>query len=167
MMQAFLAGVFLLALGSRALAAGEGCAAFKWPLAQESQWFTAANIPAVETGASFTELPASALAVTLVDGAKAGFVLPPERKPKDVAPNGAVLQFNLPEAAAYQITLSEEAWLDVVQNGAFKPSADFSGAKGCPNLRKSVRFALDAGPATVQISGASATHVLVAVRKAE
>jgi len=167
MMQALFAGALALALHGQALAEGEGCAAFKWPLTQESQWFTAANIPAAETGASFEAVPASALTVTLMDGAKAGFVLPPERKPKDGAPNGAVLHLTVPDAGTYQITLSEDAWLDVVQNGALKPSSDFSGAKGCPNLRKSVRFTLEAGAATLQISGASVTHVLVAMRKVE
>ena len=39
----------------------------------------------------------------------------------------------LPQLAAgvYQITLSQEAWIDVATNGALVKSSDFSGQKDC------------------------------------
>ena len=66
----------------------------------------------------------------------------------------------------YQIALSDEAWLDVVQGGAPIKSAAFSGQKNCPGVRKSVRFDLKAGPATIQISNASAATIDLAIEPA-
>ena len=42
-----------------------------------------------------------------------------------------------------------------------------SGAKNCPGLRKSVRFNLDAVPVVLQISGAPAESIKIAIRPAE
>ena len=65
------------------------------------------------------------------------------------------------------MTLSAEGWIDLVQNGAPLDSADHSGAKNCPGLRKSVRFNVGAAPVVLQISGAPAESVKVAIRPAE
>jgi len=54
-----------------------------------------------------------------------------------------------------------------VQNGAELDSADHSGAKNCPGLRKSVRFNVGAAPVALQISGAPADSVRVAIRPVE
>ena len=69
----------------------------------------------------------------------------------------------LPKAGVYEITLSDEAWVDVVQNGARVKSSDFSGQKNCPGVRKSVRFTLASGAATVQISNAASASIQVAI----
>ena len=70
------------------------------------------------------------------------------------------------DAGIYQITLSEEAWIDVAQGGALVKSSDFSGAKDCPGMRKSVRFPLSAGAATVEISNASGASVKMVIEPA-
>ena len=62
--------------------------------------------------------------------------------------------------------MSEEAWIDVAENGALVKSSDFSGQKDCPGVRKSVRFQLAAGSATVEISNANVGKVLFAVEPA-
>lgn len=67
----------------------------------------------------------------------------------------------------YQVTLSHEAWIDIVQAGAYRPSGEFSGVHGCPGLRKSVRFEFSAAPLVLQLSGASAPVIKIAIRKVE
>jgi hypothetical protein len=53
-----------------------------------------------------------------------------------------------------------------VQNGASVKSGDFSGQKNCPGVRKSVRFSLAAGAATVQISNAASATIQLAIAPA-
>ncbi len=67
----------------------------------------------------------------------------------------------------YQVTLSSEGWIDLVQEGKALDSADHSGVKNCPGLRKSVRFSVGAAPVTLQISGAPAASIKVAIRPVE
>jgi hypothetical protein len=67
----------------------------------------------------------------------------------------------------YQVTLSDEAWIDMVQGGAFVASTDHSGAKECPGVRKLVRFNLAAGPLVVETSQASVTTLKIAIRPVE
>ena len=65
---------------------------------------------------------------------------------------------------AYQVTLSGEGWIDLVQNSAALDSTDHSGAKNCPGLRKSVRFKVGAAPVTLQISGSPTNSIKIATR---
>ena len=142
-----------------------GCDKFKWSVARERAWF-AAGVKPLAAGADIP-LAEQAYSVALVPDEAAGFVAPPERAPKPGA-FGAVLKIaTLPKAGSYEITLSDEAWIDVVQNGAGVKSSDFSGQKNCPGVRKSVRFDLAAAPATVQISNSAKASIDVAIAPAE
>ena len=76
---------------------------------------------------------------------------------------GATASIVVPPEGELQISLSDEAWIDVVQDGHAVKSAGFSGVKTCPGIRKSVRFKLSAGPATVQLSGSKKADLKVAV----
>ena len=94
----------------------------------------------------------------------------PAKKKKDAsgAPFGGMLAFAAPDkAGVYQVTLSSEGWIDLVQGGAALGSADHSGAKNCPGLRKSVRFDIGAAPVVLQISGAPAETIKIAIRPVE
>ncbi len=66
-----------------------------------------------------------------------------------------------------QVTLSDDAWIDVVQDGKETRSASHVGLHGCPDLRKSVRFELKAAPAKVQIRGAPRASIKVGFAPAE
>lgn len=72
-----------------------------------------------------------------------------------------------PMRPVYQVALSGEGWIDLVQNGAALDSADHSGAKTCPGLRKSVRFNVGAAPVALQVSGAPTDSIKVAIRAVE
>jgi len=164
---ALLASI-LLSSATGAQADDAACANFKWPLAEERAWF--AKRPAVETSssASVPELPAGALAVPLVPSGTVKFALAPARKAKGDADNGAAVTIAaLPRAGRYQVTLSADAWIDVIQDGAAAASVDHTGMRECPGVRKSVRFDLKPGPIVIQISGAAETRMLLAIRLAE
>lgn len=142
--------------------AEEGCAGFAWPLTREQAWFAASPAPLAEGAA----LSVGAASVALRPQTEIAFTAPPERPAKAVAPRGAVLRLSLP-AGLYQITLSDNAWVDVVQDGARLAVAGFSGRTDCPGLRKSVRFRLAEGPAVLQLSDAAVERMLIAVAPAE
>lgn len=161
------AAVLLLVLASPAAAEDAACAKFKWPLTVEKSWFDAAtDLKAYASGATVDELADGALTVATRPMAEITFVLSPEGKPKPDKTAGALLTFEkVAKPGHYQVTLSDEAWIDVVQGGAYRPSGEFSGVHGCPGLRKSVRFEFGEGPLTLQLSSAAAPAIKVAIRK--
>jgi hypothetical protein len=144
-----------------------GCDKFKWSVARERGWFAAnpgpASPGAADPGASL--FANRAYAVALRPGAAASFSVPAEREPNPGTFAGAAI-FAIDSSGLYQIALSTEAWIDVIQNGERLKAVDFSGQKACPGLRKSVRFVLTKGPATVQISNAEGDVILLAVASA-
>jgi hypothetical protein len=145
-------------------AEGKGCAAFKWPIELEQARFKAASPRATSTGDKLDALADQALAAKLVANEQVPFTLAPERKPKP-ATLGTVLTFAaVPRAGHYQVTLSEDAWIDMIQWGKMVSSYDHSGGPECPGVRKSVRFELSKGPFVLQLSGAAGSPILVAIR---
>jgi hypothetical protein len=88
----------------------------------------------------------------------------PERAPKQ--PNsfaGFISVPAPPQGGSYKVTLSSEAWIDVTQDGHYLKSSAHSGASGCPGIRKSVKFNLDAAPFIVQLSNVPANKISVAI----
>ncbi|MER9300570.1 hypothetical protein NKI38_29455 [Mesorhizobium sp. M0621] len=158
-MKKIVIGLFaILANSSLAMAEDAGCEAFRWPVTREQALFAAAS--ATPSGATLAVGAAADLALVPVE--KAGFEVPPERAPAS-GTFGAVATVEVPPEGAIQISLSGEAWIDVIQDGNAVKSAGYSGVKTCPGIRKSVRFKLAAGPATVQFSGAKKADLKVAV----
>jgi len=162
---AFLAAA-LFSLAPARAAEPSPCAKFAWPLAKEQGWFAAQDLRMIESGARTD--PNGAVAVKLRPFSEVAFAKQPERHPKTPESFGATIEVAAPsQAGRYQITLSDEAWIDVLQGGAFLKSAAFSGRKGCPLARKSVRFDIGPAPFTVQISGAPIDHINLAISPAE
>ncbi|MGE0152292.1 MAG: hypothetical protein AB7R90_06705 [Reyranellaceae bacterium] len=89
----------------------------------------------------------------------ARLALPPERAPKDAASFAGARIVEVPAAGLYQVSLSDYAWIDVVQEGRYVKSGKFSGALECPGLRKIVRFELKLGTAVIQVSGVAAASI--------
>ena len=159
------ASVFAVALASTAARAEEpkGCDGFKWPLKREAALLQSVDKPALPNGGA-AKSGASAFDLKLVDFDAAALPVAPERGPKSKPSNAGFIRFAAPDAAGpYQVTVSEGAWIDVVQDGRFiKPSA-FTGATECPGVRKSIRVALGGSPFTVQISSTQASAIAVVV----
>ncbi|MDG4894131.1 MAG: hypothetical protein EOR72_16895 [Mesorhizobium sp.] len=150
--------VAILAGNSFAVAADGGCEAFRWPVAREQALFPEA--PAAQSGVELTIGQAVDFSLEAAD--MVSFEVPPQRAPA-AGTFGATASVTVPQDAELQVTVSDEAWIDVVQDGRSVKSAGVSGVKTCPGIRKSVRFKLTAGPATLQFSGAKKPDLKVAV----
>ncbi len=144
-----------------------GCAKFKWSIERERSAFAAPGLPTL-TSSSPPPGIMSAVAVRLAPQAEVHFVRPPGRPPRANPAFGGVLTLApIAEPGTYQITLSDDAWIDVIQNDTSVRSTGFSGQTLCPGVRKSVKFPLKSGPATVQISGAGTDSVTFEILPAE
>ncbi|ESY57888.1 hypothetical protein NKH34_00850 [Mesorhizobium sp. M1148] len=148
----------ILASTSFAVAADAGCDAFKWPVTREQELFPAA--PAAQSGASLAFGEAADMALEPVDAVS--FMVSPQRAPA-AGTFGATANVAVPTEGELQISLSDEAWVDVIQDGQAVKSAGFSGVKTCLGVRKSLRFKLTPGAATIQLSGARKENLKVAV----
>jgi hypothetical protein len=109
-------------------AAEDGCDRFAWPVQQERTALLAPGQPEVSTGETLSAMPRQAFSLHLAPMADARFVMAPERKPKDDASyGGAVLLPAPPASGIYQVALSQDAWIDIVQNGRYARSVGSSG----------------------------------------
>lgn len=156
------AGLLALALVSGPALAEDasGCAAFKWSVARERSAFATPGLEAIDQGKPLPGIMDPVVA-TLKPVGDVTFSKPPGRKPAGDTFGGV---FKLPPLAVggnYQLTLSDDAWIDVLQGGREVRSSAASTVTSCPGIRKSVRFPLATGDATVQISGAKANSVKI------
>jgi len=118
-------------------------------------------------GDSLLGLPRTALILHLSPAHQAKFALPPERKPRTEAWYGGALSLLAPsKPGIYQVTVSEEAWIDLVQDGRYAHSIGSTGRSDCPGMRKSVRFELTPAPFALQISGAASSQIAVIIAPA-
>ena len=158
-----LALALIAALGL-ATGASADCDHFKWPLAREKVWFAQAVEP-IEASAEISRLD-QAFALALKPSDSAGYLLPLKRPAVAGTYGGVVKVSSIPKPGVYQVTLTREAWVDVVQNGARAQSRNVSRQRDCVEMRKSVRFELAAGPAAVQISGVDSASIVFALAPA-
>ncbi|WP_448951264.1 hypothetical protein [Labrys neptuniae] len=160
---AFMA-LFVLQAGP-ALAETAACKPFKWSLAREQGWFQAAP-PALASGATLAK-PEGAAELKLSPASDVAFPVSLDRKPATGTFGAFLAVPAIEKAGLYQVTLSEEGWIDVIQAGAKVKYSAATGQKSCPGLRKSVRFNLQSGPVSLQISGVKADTVKLALAPAE
>jgi len=140
-----------------------GCDKFKWPLDNERAMLTG-DTPTVASGTSLAHALPLSVVVALKPFAEAMLPTAPERAPKSPDSFAGFVEVPAPpQAATYKISLSAEAWIDVVQDGHPIKSAAFSGATGCEGIRKSVKFDLAAQPFTVEISGVRGDAIRIAI----
>ena len=148
-------------------AAEDGCDKFAWPLMRERALLTAPDKPSVKAGETLNAAPKGAFILNLqpnTEATLAGYALPPERKPKaEKWFGGAVHLPAVDRPGIYQVTLSEEAWMDIVQDGRYAHTVGHSGRGDCPGLRKSVRLELGAAPFVLQISGVASESIAVVI----
>jgi hypothetical protein len=168
MLRPGLAAIALIALLAPANAADDGCEKFAWSLARQREAFAAPEKTTIAAGEALNALPAGALVIRLQPGAQAAFAMPPERKPRTEQWHGGMLRLPAPpKAGIYQITLSDDAWIDVIQNGRYARSVGSTGRGDCPGVRKSVRLDLDASPVVLQLSGVAPDTIAVTIEAAQ
>lgn len=150
-------------LGSAPAWAAEpsGCDKFKWPIDRERAALTAPDRAKLASG---VELPAlTGIVLSLTPPTEAKLPSPPERKPKDGTFAGFVSFKTAHKPGAYTISLSEAAWIDVVQDDAILKPIAFSGATDCAGIRKTIKYDLSAGPFVIQVTGAADKAISMAV----
>ena len=144
----FLAGLPALAQE------GSGCSGFKWHIDREQTAFAGEGLPTVNAGA---QIPGVMEAVGLSLAKQEGmtFAVEPSHKPKNNPAYAGVFPIvPIQVSGPYNVTISDEAWIDVIQDGKVLHQTGFTGGKGCRDVRKSVRFDIAKGPATILISDA-------------
>lgn len=164
-MKCWLAASVLVAFASATLPARADCNQFKWSVSRELAWLSANPAPIPDDGRVPSFEKGYLVTLAKLDAKK--FEIQPDRAP---AANSYTAVLKLPaveKAGLFQITLSDEAWIDVIQNGKSVRSSDFSGQKDCPGVRKTVRFPLEKGEATIQLRNSQKTSLKLAVRPAE
>jgi hypothetical protein len=168
MRNAVLIGFVLLGTTS-AWAAEEpsGCDKFKWPIEHERAALTAPDRIKLASGAEVAAVPATGITLTLQAIADAKLPTAPERAPKEGTFSGFASFKDAPKPGIYTISLSEGAWIDVIQNGhALKPKG-FSGATDCEGIRKTMKYEISANPFVLEISGARDNALSVAILPSE
>jgi hypothetical protein len=152
-----------------ALAAEEpsGCDKFKWNIDHARAVLTAPDRTKLASGSEVAALPATAMTIALVAPADAKLPTPPERAPKDGTFAGFAKFTSAPKAGSYTISLSNGAWVDVMQDGQFLKPAAFSGATDCDGIRKTMKYNFSASPFVLQISGARENALSIAILPSE
>ncbi len=139
------------------------CDKFKWPIEKERALLSG-DTPTVASGTRLAHALPLSVVVALKPLADANLPIAPERAPQ--SPDsfaGFVVLPAPPQAATYKISVSAEAWIDVVQDDHTIESSAFSGATGCEGIRKSVKFDLAAAPFTVELSGVRGASIRIAI----
>jgi hypothetical protein len=142
------------------------CEGFAWPLDTERSAFANATIREVESGAKLSAADAQAFLLKLKPEADVQLVAPASGMSKAQAASphaGVVTVEGGTGARTVQVTISDEAWIDVIQNGAVLTSTAHTGKKGCAELRKSVQFKVGPGDFSVQLTGAPSAAVKVSL----
>jgi hypothetical protein len=168
MASAFAIAAFCLAPLSAAAQDKSACDQFDWPVKRELALFNDPNLELVFSGATIASIPAKGLVLELQPHVTVDYVLPPGKQPKtEDGWGGLLLISNVPTGGSYQVTASEHAWIDLIQNGKALASMAHTGKRDCAGVRKSVRFDLEPGPLTVQVSGAETNQIKLAILPAE
>ncbi len=149
--------------GAPSRAQTNGCASFAWPVTLERKWFAASDLPSFHSGASLATFLEGGLNLVLLPLPDVRFVVTPET-PMQSGWGGLMFLPPPDKPGVYQVTLSEKAWVDVIQGGVRITSQGHTGSMDCLEVRKSIRFVLGPGPVTLQISGASKPTLRVAIR---
>ncbi len=142
------------------------CDSFAWPIERERAWFGDAKLARRASGARLSRID-RAVELSLLPTKTVRFFLAPERAPRADSYSGEVTFFGVPRPATYQVTLSDEAWIEVFENGVRLKSTSSTDAKGCAGVRKSVRFRLAPGDLVlIQLSDAARNSIKVAFAEA-
>ena len=121
----------------------------------------ATYLPRIDTTQSLPK--EGVFALRLVPASEVIYPLMPERG-RDGSYGGFVIIESLP-AGRYRILLSDEAWLDVVQDNARLPILEFDRSDDCPGVRQSVQIDATSQPLVLQVSGAPANLINIAIRR--
>jgi hypothetical protein len=150
--------------------AADPCDGFTWNVAHERAVF--ATTPAAVTAGTTAAGAAPSLDldklydIALTPQDKVGFVLPPAKKALADGAFAGIVKLHIPSAGKYRVSMSEGFWIDVIADGKFAPTDDFTGAHECRAPRKIVQYPLPAGDLVLQFSNTNSATVRVTVTAA-
>lgn len=140
------------------------CEQFDWSIKRELALFANPNLEMVFSGATLNSLPEKGLVIELQPHGTMDYVLAPAHEPKSEDTfAGLILVANVPQTGAYQVTLSQDAWIDLIQDGKAQALSAETISTDCGDARKSMRFHLEQGSLTVQVSGAASNQIRLAI----
>ena len=144
------------------------CGQFDWSVKRELESFRDPHLEMVFSGATLGSVPDKGLVQELQPHGTADSVLAPSGEAKsDGAFAGLLFIKTMTQAGTYQVTLSEDVWIDLIQVGKALDLSAETVNPNCSDVRKSMRFRLEPGPLTVQISGASSNRIKLAISPVE
>ncbi len=159
-----IAGAFLGAAPACA-AEPSGCDKFAWALTAEQRLLAE---PQAAPQGEIDRDSGKAFTIKLAPLADAALPMQPERKPQKMPALAGFLQFGKAAGShLYKVSLSEGAWIDLVQDGHYLKPTAFTGATDCPNVRKSVKFEIGPDPFTLQVSGAPSSGIAIVITPVE
>ncbi|HEY4339505.1 MAG TPA: hypothetical protein VGM97_06155 [Steroidobacteraceae bacterium] len=159
-------GTVVTAMASQAVLAADPCAGFTWNVAHERALFATAPVAVTAAAAAgpATTLDVDKLyEITLTPQDKVSFVLPPAKKALADGAFAGMVTLHIPSPGKYRVSMSEGFWIDVIADGKFAPTDDFTGAHECRAPRKIVQYPLPAGNLTLQFSNTNSATVRVTV----
>jgi hypothetical protein len=140
-----------------------GCDRFNWPIDRERAALTAPDRAKLASGSEQAALPARGIVLALVAPGDARLPMPPERAPREGTSAGFVSFKAAPKAGLYTVSLSANAWIDIVQDGHLLKPVAFSGARDCDGIRKTMKYELAASPFVLQVSGTKENSISIAI----
>jgi hypothetical protein len=165
----WLAALVVGTVASLPVAAADPCDGFSWNVAHERALFAAPAAPvtaAVAAGsAPMLELD-KLYDITLAPQDKVSFVLAPAKKALADGAFAGMVKLHLAVSGKYRVSLSEGFWVDVIAEGKFAPTDDFTGAHECRAPRKIVQYSLPAGDLALQFSNTHSASVRVTITAA-
>jgi hypothetical protein len=157
------------AMVSAPVHAADPCDASSWNVSHEHALF--ATPPTAVTAATAAG-PAPTLTVdkfyeiSLSPQDKVSFLLPPAKKVLTDGAFAGIVTVHIPSAGKYRVSMSEGFWIDVITDGKFAATDDFTGMHECRAPRKIVQYALPAGDLALQFSNTGSASVRVTVTAA-
>ena len=136
----------------------QSCRTFSWSIGRSIDLFDE-PLPTVESGQALPK--EGAFAVVLKPVADVIYFMPPERG-SDGGLGGVVTIESLP-AGRYQVALSDDGWVDAIQDNKRLPELASSRTRECPGVLHSVEVEVQNQPLTLQIGGAQARRINIAV----
>lgn len=147
--------------------AAAACSDFKFDVSEELKLFagTASAINAAAAPTAPPTLDAKRLyEVSLMEQAKVAFREPPSKTTVNEGSYAGILRIAAGRATTLRVSLSEAAWIDVLDGMQNLETAQFSGSHTCNLIRKNVEFKVQPGRALLlQLSGSTESAVKIAI----
>ena len=146
--------------------AADPCDGFTWNVSHERAVFAtaAAAVTAATAAGPTPTLEVDKLYdIALNPQGKVNFVMTPAKKALAAGAYSGMVKLHIPTAGKYRVSMSDGFWIDVITDGKFAPTDDFTRSHECRAPRKIVQYPLPSGDLVLQFSNATSPSVKVTV----